>query len=191
MDMPAPLIAYAIQKILISLEWMHERKIAHRDIKSTNVMVSSKGEIQLIDFGYTTLFTSDNPIATDSVGTLLFMAPEVINETGHNTACDIWSIGVLTYELLCGEPPLHKYDVDTIASKVRCGEAPKFDEDLKDTDASRFILRCMKRYPGTRPTASDLLNDPFIQCACTDEEWANALKDRLPEWPNIPRSKSM
>eukprot|EP00299_Pterocystis_sp_00344_P015590 c7797_g1_i1.p1 GENE.c7797_g1_i1~~c7797_g1_i1.p1 ORF type:complete len:356 (-),score=26.34 c7797_g1_i1:62-985(-) len=191
MPLSPKLIAYVLQKVLITLAWMHERRMAHRDVKSTNVMVSAEGEIKVIDFGYTTLFTEENPIATDSVGTLLFMAPEVINETGHNTACDIWSLGVLAYELLCGEPPYHEFDVDTIAAKVRKGETPIFESPYRNTEASRFITRCMRRYPGTRPTASQLLEDPFIAEACTDEEWVAALKAALPDWPAVPRSSSV
>jgi Tol biopolymer transport system component/tRNA A-37 threonylcarbamoyl transferase component Bud32 len=98
-------IEYALQ-ISTALEEAHNKGVVHRDIKSENIMVSSKNQIKVMDFGLAKLKGSLKLTKTSStVGTLAYMAPEVIEGKETDTRSDIFSFGVLLYEMLTGKLP--------------------------------------------------------------------------------------
>jgi p21-activated kinase 1 len=77
MPLSHSMIALIVRQILTSLQWLHARGVVHRDVKSTNIMVDSEGQVILIDFGFAVMQTKEHPNSRDPAGTLLFMAPEV------------------------------------------------------------------------------------------------------------------
>ena len=87
---------------------MHNLKIANRDVKLDNVLLEDATHylpnIRLIDFGTATSF-EDNFLMKEKIGTLEYMAPEVLNESEYSCLCDTWSIGVCAYLMLCGKFP--------------------------------------------------------------------------------------
>ena len=74
----------------------------HRDLKPEN-LVNCNGVIKLCDFGYSTRDSKDN--RKTLCGTLDYLAPEIVNKETYSKKIDIWDVGVLTYEFLCGQPP--------------------------------------------------------------------------------------
>ena len=91
--------------ILKALQHCHSQNIIHRDIKPENIMYGSEGNIRLIDFGFA-LVSAAKKAELDIAGTPYYIAPEVL--TGkYGKACDIWSLGVVLYQLLTGE---HAFD---------------------------------------------------------------------------------
>ncbi|KAH0482201.1 MAG: uncharacterized protein KVP18_000135 [Porospora cf. gigantea A] len=95
--------------ILLAIEYLHERNIAFRDLKPENVLLDCQGFIKLIDFGcakkiYDRSYTL--------VGTPQYMAPEVVLGKGYTQAADIWSLGIMMYEFLCGPLPFDSSDDD-------------------------------------------------------------------------------
>jgi len=87
-----------------ALSFLHDLQIAYRDLKPENVLLDATGWPVLTDFGLVSLSLEDGP-ATSMVGTPEFMAPEVIEGTGHDTMVDMWSLGVMMCELLTGSTP--------------------------------------------------------------------------------------
>ena len=80
----------------------------HRDIKSDNILVNSKGDIKLADFGYSAQLTQEKKARQTKVGTIYWMAPELIKgKTSYDSKVDIWSFGIFAIELADGEPPHH------------------------------------------------------------------------------------
>ena len=92
--------------MVAAIEFCHSRDppIIHRDIKPENILLDKEGHIKLADFGWSNFF---NPNAKRKTycGTLDYLAPEMIEESGHDVSLDYWSLGVLTYELLTGKAP--------------------------------------------------------------------------------------
>jgi serine/threonine protein kinase/Ca2+-binding EF-hand superfamily protein len=91
-----------IEKVLSALQYMHERGIAHRDLKLENLMLDKDGDVKLIDFGLATKFLGDDYTnMTETVGTLYSMAPEVLRGKSYDPMkSDMWSLGVVSYVLL-------------------------------------------------------------------------------------------
>ena len=85
---------------------MHSNNIVHRDIKSDNILTNKEGEVKLADFGYSAQLTTERDARSSKVGTVCWMAPELIKgERRYDTKVDIWSFGIFAMELANGDPP--------------------------------------------------------------------------------------
>lgn len=97
---------YVLCRALEGLNYLHERNIIHRDIKSDNLLMSTNGDIKLADFGYAVQLTSEVAGRGSKVGTVCWMAPELIKgERKYTTKVDIWSFGIFAIEMATGDPP--------------------------------------------------------------------------------------
>jgi len=89
-------------EVILAIEYLHNTlDIVYRDLKPENILVMSNGHIKLTDFG----LSKDKGLSNTMVGTLDYLAPEIINYKKHNRAVDLWCLGCLTFELLAGFPP--------------------------------------------------------------------------------------
>ena len=92
---------------MLTIAYLHSKKIVHRDIKLENVLMASLDidnfKAKLADFGFSKMF--DNQNLNQMLGSPLYMAPEIIKKQVYDEKVDIWSTGVLLYILFCGKPP--------------------------------------------------------------------------------------
>ncbi len=108
--MPEDLARSVFKQVSNAVFELHKLRIYHRDIKMMNIFVhhgscrSSETKFMLADFGSAHLLR-DGEMLTDMQGTMHWMAPEVMNKQENGLKADIWSLGVLLYALICGEPP--------------------------------------------------------------------------------------
>lgn len=90
----------------MALAYLHSRHIIHRDIKSDNLLLSRNGDIKLGDFGYAAQLTRERKKRNSKVGTVCWMAPEVIKgKDMYTEKVDVWSLGIMILEFVFGEPP--------------------------------------------------------------------------------------
>ncbi|CAG5130109.1 unnamed protein product, partial [Candidula unifasciata] len=109
------LIAYILKETLKVLDHLHSHEVIHRDVKGHNILITSSGEIKMIDFGVSGHLDSPTGRRKTHVGTPYWMAPEVIAceqqlDYSYDVRCDIWSLGITGIELADGKPPLGDLD---------------------------------------------------------------------------------
>lgn len=98
---------FYIGELLLVLKKLHKLNIVHRDLRPENIKLSPEGHVKLAGFHYSKVILTRT---FTKCGTLDYISPEVILNIGHNKGVDYWSLGILTFELLCGYPPFHSFD---------------------------------------------------------------------------------
>jgi len=152
-------------EIAKALVHAHDRGIIHRDIKPANVLVSRRGEIKLVDFGIAhddRVPSSPEPLEAGSTfGTPAYMSPEQILGEPVDARTDIFSLGVVLYQLVAGVRPFDGPDTKTTAHRIRHSEPPS----LVSTTPSiarpfeRIVMRCIEKLPSDRfASARELLS---------------------------------
>lgn len=97
---------------------IHSRNIAHRDIKPENLLLDENFKIKLCDFGWASEMDSKKP-RYSICGTFEYMPPEVAHEDSHTLAADMWSLGILLYEMLHGHAPFRANSLEEIKLKIK------------------------------------------------------------------------
>lgn len=158
-----PVIRRYTRQILLGLQFLHEKNTVHRDIKCANILVDQDGRVKLADFGMAKLIGNE-PAPLSFKGSPYWMAPEVIlqNNTGFECALDIWSLGCTVIEMASGKPPWFQYEGYAAMFKVmNCHEVP-IPSSLSPIGRN-FVSLCLQRDPAKRPSATALLEHPFVQ----------------------------
>lgn len=162
-----PVFCTYTQQILEGVKYLHDKNVIHRDIKGGNVMLMPNSTIKLVDFGCAkrlcyTLNKNSLCNPTSLQGTPYWMAPEVVQETGHGKKSDIWSIGCTVFEMATKNPPWSNMNPYAAIFAI-CSSKPvpclpsEFSQKAQD-----FVRVCLTRDPTKRPTARELLQDKFI-----------------------------
>lgn len=140
-------------QLLQAVSHMHASNIVHRDIKSENVLLKEKytDDVRLLDFGLSRIMPRTELLMT-SVGTLDYKAPEVCLNKPYGAACDSWSLGVVLYEMLCGEPPCLFSSEENVVAFAKDGvrftnkKWANVSEPAKDLIRHLLVFEPEKRY---------------------------------------------
>ena len=89
------------------MKHVHDRKILHRDLKSQNIFLTKQGIIKMGDFGIAKVLKNTTELASTIVGTPYYLSPEIIENKPYNFKSDMWSLGVLLYEMCALKPPFN------------------------------------------------------------------------------------
>eukprot|EP00079_Xenopus_tropicalis_P039024 XP_017952795.1 PREDICTED: striated muscle preferentially expressed protein kinase [Xenopus tropicalis] len=159
-------VNYLLQ-ILQGLEYLHEQKVLHLDIKPENVIVSYMNTVKIIDLGSAQNFTPLvlRPLGK-RIGTLEYMSPEMLKGDAVGPAADIWGVGVLTYIMLSGRSPFFELDPVETEHKILSGRFDIFKlYSNASQSASLFIRKILTIYPWSRPSLKECFSNPWLQDA--------------------------
>ncbi|MEU6237626.1 protein kinase, partial [Kitasatospora sp. NPDC047058] len=135
---------------LDALQAAHQQEIVHRDVKPSNLMLGADGRVTVTDFGIARALVSTTLTATNVViGTALYMAPEQAGGGGVAPASDLYSLGVVCYELLTGTPPFTGESVVEVALKHVQQPAPELPGQFPPA-VREFVARALAKQPGDR-----------------------------------------
>uniref|UniRef100_A0A8C1FLS2 non-specific serine/threonine protein kinase n=1 Tax=Cyprinus carpio carpio TaxID=630221 RepID=A0A8C1FLS2_CYPCA len=155
-----------IRQILDAVKYLHDMGIVHRDLKPENLLYYSMEEdsnIMISDFGLSKIEDSGSVMST-ACGTPGYVAPEVLAQKPYSKAVDCWSIGVISYILLCGYPPFYDENDAKLFEQILRAEyefdSPYWD-DISDS-AKDFISHLMEKDPSLRYTCEQALQHPWI-----------------------------
>ena len=154
-----------IRQVLEAVDYMHVQGVVHRDLKPENLLYYSPDEdskIMISDFGLSKM--EDSGIMATACGTPGYVAPEVLAQKPYGKAVDVWSIGVISYILLCGYPPFYDENDANLFAQILKGEfefdSPYWD-DISDS-AKDFIHKLMCVNVDERYTCKQALAHPWI-----------------------------
>ena len=157
-------IATIFRGTLKGLEYLHQNKKIHRDIKAGNILLTFEGNAKLADFGVAAQLNNTIAKRFTSIGTPLWMAPEVIQEIGYDCVADIWSLGITALEMAEGKVPYMEMHPVRAMFKIPDNPPPTFSHpDTWSSEFIEFVSKCLVKNPHKRSSASDLLKDEFIQ----------------------------
>lgn len=149
-----------LYQIAQGIRYMHQHQVIHRDIKPENLLVDKDYNIKICDFGWACHLTPDRPTRKSMAGTYEYMAPEVIFEQGHSYPFDVWTLGILLYEMLHGTSP---YSAESQIEAKRNFEQIKLTYSNKISKTVQDLLTGMlERDPAKRFTVDQVLNHPAI-----------------------------
>jgi len=156
-----------VRQIVSGVKYLHSLGIAHRDIKPENLLCSGEGNsmiIKIADFGLSKVFANGQQLET-SCGTPDYAAPEVLTgDTVYDKSVDLWSVGVVTYVLLCGYPPFYANSQTMLFEKIIHAEYdfPEPEWNYISETAKNFIKSLLLLDAKSRLTAEECLEHPFL-----------------------------
>ncbi|VDL62312.1 unnamed protein product [Hymenolepis diminuta] len=177
-----------IEVLATTLNTLHKQMVVHRDLKLSNIVYADTNEspqsLCICDFGFAKQLRAENGLLMTPCYTAQFAAPEVLKMQGYQKACDIWSLGVILYITLSGRIPFATGPddpPDVILRRIEMGP-PRLKESCWNSvsdAAKRLVLSMLSVDPSQRPTAGEILNDPWIKNR-------NSLSNRPPYSLQLP-----
>ncbi|KKA26579.1 hypothetical protein TD95_004896 [Thielaviopsis punctulata] len=143
-----------------ALDYCHRNSIVHRDLKIENILISKTGDIKIIDFGLSNLFSPRNHLRT-FCGSLYFAAPELLQARAYTgPEVDIWSFGIVLYVLVCGKVPFDDQSMPALHAKIKKGvvDYPSW----LSSECKNLMSRMLVTDPKARATMQEVLNHPWM-----------------------------
>ncbi|KAM5242483.1 STE20-like serine/threonine-protein kinase isoform 1-T1 [Hipposideros larvatus] len=172
LELERPLTESQIQVVckqtLEALNYLHDNKIIHRDLKAGNILFTLDGDIKLADFGVSAKNTRTIQRRDSFIGTPYWMAPEVVmcetsKDRPYDYKADVWSLGITLIEMAEIEPPHHELNPMRVLLKIAKSEPPTLAQPSKwSSNFKDFLKKCLEKNVDSRWTTSQLLQHPFV-----------------------------
>ncbi|KAF2745149.1 protein kinase kin1 [Sporormia fimetaria CBS 119925] len=148
------------RQIASALDYCHRNSIVHRDLKIENILISKTGDIKIIDFGLSNLFSPRSQLKT-FCGSLYFAAPELLQAKQYTgPEVDVWSFGIVLYVLVCGKVPFDDQSMQQLHAKIKKGHVDY--PPWLTAECRNLIHRMLQTDPSQRLTLSEIMTHPWI-----------------------------
>ncbi len=148
-------------QMCLALNFMHEKNILHRDLKTANIFLKN-GLVKLGDFGISKSLNTSKDFASTCIGTPYYMSPELFQNKPYNFKSDVWALGCVIFELMTFKHVFEASSINGLASKVLQGNIPQlptiYSKQLRYLIKAMLVLDAEKR-----PSMKDILNTPFLR----------------------------
>ena len=158
------------------INYLHNQKIIYRDLKPENIMVLENGYIKFFDFG--TVKEIKNNRTRTFIGTISYMAPEIFQGNGYSFQVDLWSLGIMMYEFICGKLPFGEDEEDPVEFyKILASQNLTFPPYVNDEIFKDLVKKLLIKDPNKRITQySKIRNHQYFK----DFDWERLLCLNLP-----------
>ena len=156
-----PTAKIIFKQIIKGLQYLHKKKIVHRDIKLDNILIDLTNTVKICDFGVSRILSPGDTMY-EHCGTPAYIAPEIFRNEGYEGfACDVWSSGVTLYYMLAGKQPFKGGKIEELKAIILKGKY----EEIKDlsNEANDLINKMLKVNPKERITIEEILKHPWLK----------------------------
>ncbi|RNF03998.1 serine/threonine-protein kinase NEK1 [Trypanosoma rangeli] len=158
---PEDIIIEWMAELLCALAYLHSRSIVHRDLKTSNIFLTEKNHVKLGDFGVCTVLTSTSVAAHSMIGTPLYFSPEVCEGEDYDQRSDMWSLGVVFYEMCTLRHPFEAQHLPGLIQQILTKAVTPFNTGL-DARFEAIVRGMLNKDPRDRPTAQDLIDNHLV-----------------------------
>jgi len=159
---PERILASMAFQILWGLAYLKHDKRVHRDLKPSNLLINSRGEVKVTDFGVSAELQSSIAMCGTFVGTFKYMSPERIRNRPYSYMSDIWSLGLVLMECATGRYPFHEHaNCIEVAQTILDADIPALPKGFS-AEFTGFLEQCLHKNPDTRLPAEVLLGSPWL-----------------------------
>ena len=175
-----------LKQIANGLKYLLEKKIIHRDLKPQNILVSNTGTLKITDFGFARYFDNDILIQT-ICGSPMYMAPEIMKNKKYDYKSDLWSIGVIFYEMLIGKPPFKAKNIYELIRVIENDEIVIPSKFQLSSECRKLLFSLLEKDPIKRISWDSFFNHNLLS-SCDPFEEENKLMEisGLNNFPTIP-----
>lgn len=147
----------------LALQHVHLRHVLHRDLKCPNIFLTKAKVVKLGDFGIAKVLENTAGKAMTMIGTPSYLPPEVVDNKPYGIKADIWSLGVVLYELLVLEPPFQGHCLAALVLKIVTTEPKPVPAQNYSEEVRRMVTWCLQKDPEKRPSTDELLDLPTLR----------------------------
>ncbi|XP_058231887.1 serine/threonine-protein kinase Nek11 isoform X4 [Hemibagrus wyckioides] len=148
-------------QLLLGLDYMHQRRILHRDLKTKNIFLK-RNMVKIGDFGVSCLLMGSCDLATTFTGTPYYMSPEALGHQGYDSKSDVWSLGCILYEMCCLKHAFEGHNFLSVVQKIMESSTPSLPEKYSP-ELNSLMQRMLERSPSLRVSAAEALSSDVIK----------------------------
>lgn len=150
-------------QIALALRQLHKQHLLHRDLKSANVFLTAAGDVKLGDFGFSKQLTYTMALASTICGTPYYFSPELCQKLPYNNKSDVWSLGVILYELINLRKPFEARNLPELRKRVVTEEPAPFTATHVSEDLKQLCLSMLRKSSSTRPSVEMVLQASIVR----------------------------
>ncbi|XP_053325201.1 serine/threonine-protein kinase Nek4 isoform X2 [Spea bombifrons] len=149
-------------QIAMAMQYLHDERIMHRDLKTQNIFLTRSDIIKVGDLGIARVLESQYDMASTLIGTPYYMSPELFSNKPYNYKSDVWALGCCVYEMATLRHAFNAKDMNSLVYRIIEGKLPPMPKEYS-SDLGELMATMLSRQPEKRPTVRQILRKPFIK----------------------------